>query len=339
MKSSIFSRALIKCVRFPAKLSLPAPAAVAPWPISRISFDGWLAGELDGLRSQRHQNSPNVSCSSATWFIHALDVAIASQTFAMKSFSNMYREDDKKAIEDHVEDVVELLDACNYLREKIEGLRNYIDLIRIVLHWLDGNSRPNRTVLERVRVLLDSCEGSEKKFTKLEKCSSNLTKLICKGSRGAKLGSYETELYEILSGSKAITSLAIAAIGIMLSFKTKRGLPTARAGEILPLWSSSFNELRKEMKEEIEKRRKFGGIFLNELRNTITAVKNLRNLVNSQRLGNEDWQRELKVNVEELRKSCGGIEEGIIKPLEGRVNELYKHLISVRLALLNIMPQ
>ncbi|KAJ4966574.1 hypothetical protein NE237_018423 [Protea cynaroides] len=305
MKASALLRTLSSFC-FPASLS---PALVTPLPI-QSSFDQWLSSELDVLRCGSQQPK---SYTSACWMLNALDISLSTQTMTIQFLANLFcHEEDRKVIEDYIEDIVELLDACNRIRERMETIKNYIESLRIVLHCFQGRTEPTESVLARARVILDSCESMETRYHQ---------------EQGG------TELDEVLSGSMAIALLVCGILGIALSFKSKRGLPATQTRETSS-WSTSLHELHKEVKEELEKQRKSGDSVLTELRKTVVVTRKLRDLMKNKM----QQSSELRLNVEVLDRSCGELEEGI-KPLEGRVNELYKHLISIRMVLLGILSK
>ncbi|PIA47085.1 hypothetical protein AQUCO_01400055v1 [Aquilegia coerulea] len=298
MRPSKFLRAI--SLQFPARLS---PSLV----LSALHCRSTLPGE---------------SYVSAPWLMGALNVAVAIQKVALvESLSNIsIRECDRNPVENYLEDAVELLDACNGLCNRMETVNEYVQALRIVLHSLEGRSDPNATMLKRASVVLKSCEAMERKCAELEKCSSSL-------------GSW---VKEVLNGSKAIALFACGVFGIALSFKTKRGLP-APCSFPTTSWSSSLHELHKEVKEEVETRKKLGSVVLVELRETVNATKTLRDLINLRLTVKKATHHiELDAKVEDLRRSCGKLEEWI-KPLQEIVNELYRNLISTRVALLDVL--
>ncbi|KAF6142193.1 hypothetical protein GIB67_037111 [Kingdonia uniflora] len=314
MRPSSFLRA-----KFPVRLS---HSTVTPWPV-RSSFDEWLTQEIDGL--QRWWKESYVSTH---WLIDVVNLAVDTQKMTMDTLKDIvYDEGERKVIEDYLEEVVELLDACNRLRERVEIVQNYIDCLRGVLSCFEGRSTP---MLARARVVLDSCEAMERRCSNLEKCCSSLRKLgdkISQGCVGIKLNPYESHLKEVLSGSKAVALLACGSLGFSLSFKSKRGFHVSQSHQTNS-WSSSLHNLHKEVKEEVEKQRKFGRVVLIELREAVVAAQSLRALLGSTE---PNWNA-----VEALSRKCEKLEEGI-EPLGGGLNELYRHLISIRMVLLGIL--
>ncbi|KAK9095807.1 hypothetical protein Sjap_021304 [Stephania japonica] len=261
--------------------------------------------------------------SSARWLTSALETSIAVQKMTVESIlqnNGSCQDDDRKAIDEYLEDVVELLDSCNRLRDRLESVQKYIESLRTVLHCLDERCfEPSEAMLGRARAGLEFCETMERRCAMLDKCSSGLS----------------SELPAILSCSKAISILTCGVFDIALSFKSKRGLPMIQHGNTTAR-SSYLQELHKELKEEIEKRRKLSNVVFNELREVVSAAKNLRDLVNSRWHENKARQVELRTSVQQVRRTCDVLEEGI-RPFEGRINELYRNLISTRVALLDFL--
>lgn len=249
---------------------------------------------------------------------------------------------DQKWIDDCLNDVVELLDGCNNLREQIAIVMKYTESVSFALHSLGSGRVPTESALSRARVALSSCESMERRWSELDRCGSSLRKLgVGLGACGvakpcSAMTQCNSELQEALSASKSVTLLVCGLLSISLSFRSKRGLPATQLTQSRKAesWSKSLYELQKLMKEEVDKQRKGGGPVLDELRSTVVMVRDLRGLI--QRPEDEVSRSELRGRVESLGRSCGVLEEGI-RMFEGRVNELYKHLISIRMVLLGVL--
>lgn len=342
MKSSTIFKTI--SFRFPARFS---PSPVAPLPVCN-EFARWLGAEIENLHPGDHRAE---SYTSATWVLGALDVAVASQRRTIESITDdtFRRAIDGKWIEDHLDDMVELLDACNSLRERMEAATKYTESVSLGLHCLGGGRVASESALSRARVALSSCESMERRWSELDRCGSSLRKLGEKLAQGVARGACgvarpcsdvtqcTSELQEALSASKAVTLLVCGMLSLSLSFKSKRGLPATQLTQSLKdeSWSSSFHELHKLVKEEVEKQRKSGGPVLDELRRTVGMARDLRGLI--QRPGDEESRSDqLRGRVESLGRSCGVLEE-VIRMFEGRVNDLYRHLISIRMALLGVL--
>ncbi|KAL5982837.1 hypothetical protein ACLOJK_016914 [Asimina triloba] len=333
MRPSAFIRAF--SVRIPASCRFSS-SPVAPFPLPS-AFHRWLRTELAVLRRSTTHPHQSPSYTSAAWISQALDVAIAAQKTTAESIA---RARGKAAVDDaSLEDVFELLDACNCLRERMEAVRKYLESMRVAAHCLSaGGCGPNEAAFARAEAALGACEAMEQRRAELEKCGSSLRKLGEKLAQDREdVGADAGELDEALSGSKAMALLACGLLSTALSFKSKRGLPTAtqcRGGQC-GSWSSLLHELHKELKEEMDKRRKNGGVVLDELRAVVEAAQKLKVLIPRQP-ENEMWKREIRAMVGELERNCSELEGGI-KVFEEKLNELYREMISIRVALLGLV--
>ncbi|KAJ4751726.1 BPS1-like protein (DUF793) [Rhynchospora pubera] len=305
---------------------------VTPWPPVRTAFDNWFESEIEDLRFSSSINQ----CTSAKWLGKALDLTISSQKMLIRSMSNLrssQRPIDTKMVDEYLEDSVQLLDACNGLRERIDVINQYIKSIHIALHWIDESNEPSETAIRRAQSALSLCEAVERRCLELEKCGSNLRKLgekISKQSYVTKeqfVDSYNDgdEFKEAIIGSRAMTIFVVTILGIAFSFKSRRGVPLIHLHKN-SIWENSFHELHKEAKEEFDKRRKDGVKAMVDLDATASAAKKLREVIAIR--GRSD----LKSTAEMLRKTCIELEQRI-RPFENKVNELFREIVEVRMGL------
>ncbi|XP_068647616.1 protein BYPASS1-LIKE-like [Aristolochia californica] len=321
-------------LRMPARFSYPT---VAPLPES-TEFDRWLASELDQLRIiQGHETAEPSFVSSSSymsceWVSRAMKVAVGTQKRAVEVIKGACcREEDGGVINGYLDYVIELLDACNGLRERTESTRRYVELVSSILRCLRAEQGPTHAALERARSMLGSLERAWRGWTELDPWNSGFRKI---GERMDRSRACRRELEEALHASKSTALFACRTLSVSLSFKSNRRV-VGTQGSQLGSCSTSLDELQNEVKAEVEKRRTGGGPLLNELRPVASAAQTLRELL-LRRLENDDSRRELRSTVETLSRSCHELEQGI-KRLEGRVNKLYRSLISVRVALLDIL--
>lgn len=321
------------------KLSVSAKhgsGTITPWPPVRTSFDKWLESEIDQLRL----GSSIDQCTSAKWLAKALDFSISSQKILIRSMSNFRSSQgpiDTKMVDEYLEDSVQLLDACNGLRERIEVLNRYIESINIALHWIGETNEPGETAISRAKVALSSCEAVERRCLELEKCGSNLRKLGEKISKQPYVTREQfndryndgNEFYEAIIGSRALTIFVVSILGIAFSFKSRRGIPLIHLHKNSS-WENSFHELHKEAKEEFDKRRKGGVKAMVDLDATASAAKKLREAI-----GSRDNRGDLKSKAEMLRKTCMELEQRI-RPFENKINELFREIVDVRMGLLEM---
>lgn len=310
---------------FSSKLSARlSPSSVAPWPPVRTTFDWWLTSELDDLRIH-----PNLYATSA-WLAKSLDAAVSAQQAVIDSVSSSQGAVDTNVFDGYLDDTIDLLDACNVVRQRIEEIRTYIDSLAIVLHCLEGVHEPSSTAVRRAQAVLDSCAGMEKRCAELDTCGSNLRKLGEKlALQDRKLPS--SELQEVLTGSRALAVLTISMCNIALSFRSRRGVPMVPSSKNSSSWANSMFEIQKEAKEEYDKRRKDGGSVLEELKATVSTVQKLRRSL-------REREGEVRDIVRELRRRFEELEEGV-RPLEEGVDGLYRRLIDVRMCLLRVISE
>lgn len=227
------------------------------------------------------------------------------------------------------DDTVDLLDACNVIRHRIEEVRAYTGSLDIALHWLEGEHGHTSVALQRARKALESCEAIEKRCPELDSCVSSLRKLGEKiATKGFCRQNEGTELHETVLGSRALALLVISMANIALSFRTRRGIPMVIKS------SNNMNELselQREAREEYEKRRR-EGVVMEELGELVSGSQRLRSLVING--GGEN----VRGVVSELKNKCRVLDERV-KGLEERVEGLYKGLVGVRMCLLGVISQ
>lgn len=340
---SLLQRTLSLRLTLPHKLS---PSPVSPWPPVRTAFDRWLMSELDELRLVPFSVS---RYTSGHWLAKALDLTFAAQRMTVRllaapagqSTTHGYRE----LIEGYADGVVELLDACNGLRERMGELRKYTGSMYVASHYLDQDPRQERISsggAGRVTVALAECKATEKRCAELEKLRDfNLRKLGEKiadnaepepRNHQASTDASPAELREALSGTLAMTQLAIAVTGIAISFKTRRRLLAVQPGRQASGWGGKLQDLHKAVKEEFEKRRRGGAAVLDELEAAASCVRSLRRAV-----AHGDW-REVGTSVRLARRSGPELEERM-RSLGQKVDQVYRQLIRIRVMLLDKLTQ
>jgi hypothetical protein len=325
----------------PARLS--ASPAVAPLPII-TPFDQHLTAELGTLLP------PTVS--DQHWLSHALDASINTQKIALESLKStnigdaLYRqESSRKSIEEYLDDgSIKLLDSCNEMLEKIQVIQEFVKSLKVVSHLLhQGKCEPSPITSARARNMLEeTCDVMERRMSedmKNHKSRSGWSSLK-KLSSKKKLAHYGSpnnqdmgESGEILKGSKDVASMVCQILGLALSSKSsKHSLITSQYKPIITSsWSCSLRELQNQVERENDHQEgeKRSPAMLSELQQTMALVGELRrkNHIGATR------QREA---VEELDRSCGKLEDEI-RILEKRVRDLYRQLVSIRMALLGIL--
>ncbi|KAJ7975537.1 Protein BYPASS-related [Quillaja saponaria] len=278
---------------------LASPAAVAPLPI-RSRFDQQLTAELDTLRSQgSNTNKLPESTKSAIWLIQALDASINTQKLALDSIINVvhYQGASDRKVAD------EYLEINIGMLDSCNYLVEKIELVKSyvksvrVLTHLLGHGS---SVVELSAMALSRALNVLESCHGLEKQCGKIDKQFCR------------------------------FLELALSFNSKRQLPTTRRKKQSQPMVSSWSNLLEELQNGAVK----GSSMLSELQQTITAAEDLEDKMKCKKK-----QKKVIVvasGVEELKRNCGELEGGI-EVIEGKLKELYKHLIDIRMALLGIL--
>ncbi|KAL5204638.1 hypothetical protein ABZP36_009509 [Zizania latifolia] len=317
--------------RFSRRLA-PSPA-VAPWPPVRSAYDRWLAAELDELRA----DPLGPTCASAAWLARALGLASTAQrrlVAAALAPAAPGAGIGRKSVDECVEDTAELLDACAGLRDRLELIKGYVSSMRIALHWLEGRGDGATAARRRTAAAFAECEAVERRCgAELAKCGSNIRKLGERALVHAKEqhpGGGSAHRHEALAGARAAALLAIGALGVALAFRPRRsvsvGVAPAGGKSGGAVWECALHETQKHVKEEYELRRKEGVPCMAELDAAAAATRAVQSAVAS---GQECAQSA----VAAARRRCDELEEKVFV-LDGKVGELHRELIGVRMVLL-----
>ncbi|KAG9457090.1 hypothetical protein H6P81_001598 [Aristolochia fimbriata] len=311
-----------------------APSPVAPMP-ERTEFDEWLASELDELRVVEVDRccSGLVSCE---WISRAMKVAIETQRRAAERAVNggCPTTRGRRLVDAYLEGAIELLDGCNGLRETTESTRRYVALVGSISRCLGRG--PTGEAVERALSMLAALERVKRdgnELGRLRKLGKRMQSLRPAAGVGG-------ELEEALHASISTAALATGSLAAGLSFKFDHRvvLGDKKSRRVGSSWVTVLDELSKRVKaDQAEKGRTRGRVpLLNELSHVVTTVQKLGKLLLRQPENDDGRRREFKRTVESLGRSCNELEQGI-KMLELRINELYRSLISVRVALLGTL--
>lgn len=303
--------------KLPARFS---PPPVAPWPPVRTVFDDFLVSELDNLRQFTH------SLTSSSWLCRALDIAITAQRMSAMSLLPCAIEIEKKSVEKYYKDSADLLDACNCLRQRIYVIRSYLRNSESALRWLEftDDVELSSSLFKKALCALECCEENERQFVELEKTKKKFDYCCAQKELVAEP--------EALIGAGVVAMFVVGVFDGVFSFKGRRRLEVSLECERLP-WMHALNEVCKQVKDEVEKRRKGGSVVLDELRELVLVVKALRELVCLRVEKGKECGREMKKVMDLVRRRCGELKE-MMEVLEGRVDELYRELIEVRMVFL-----
>ncbi|KAG0456298.1 hypothetical protein HPP92_024086 [Vanilla planifolia] len=311
-------------------------STIIPWPPAQSPLDRWLTSELDALRRFPEPRA------TATWLSKSLDLAIASQSMALRTIQFAASSSfpmDRGAIGRYLDDVVDLLDACSSVPLRAEGIRTQISSIATAIHRLDCFAGPpvDRAIAE----LSAFTVGAE-----LDRCISVLRLAGEReaGSNSDVASDIQTELREALDGPRALAFLVMGAVVAAMSSKPRRRvLFSPREGKA-GSWTGGLYDIQKEVKEEFDRRRKEGStglMIMEELRLTAAAALTSKELVRAwsssegTRWVGEQMMREA---VEELRRRNEELKERVAV-LEAKVGELYRQLVAIRMFLLGLLSE
>lgn len=286
----------------------PASAAVAPLP-EATRFNRDLMAELATLKSLGTSTSEHV-------MPQLLDAVISRQKIALNSLAHVsYLDDvDREAMEEYLETNIDVLDGCNYIVERIEDMKKYMDSLRHVARFVEINAT------SRALDQLESCHGVEKRLKAMRKRVSSLRKIMLR----QKLGK-DSEFGEIVCGSKVMAIMCCEFLEHVLSFNC------SKSGLVMMKQSQPCSWLR--LMQDLAEKKKRGSLVMIELEQTVSAARELKELIKGKK-GKEN----VESCVERVRRSCKELEGGL-DFIEGKVRDLYKSLIDVRMALLGILSQ
>nr|GLL19852.1 protein BPS1, chloroplastic-like [Ipomoea trifida] len=306
---------------------------VVPFPVQTL-FNQHLTSNLKTLLLSSSSSS-NDCVITVSFLAHALDALVATQKLAHQSLPTFAQPSDREAIERYLEEnSVDLLDAYNGLGDKLDNVCEYVKSLRLALHCLEA---PTSIAVARANKLLLGRESSRKMtnstISSLIPSFKRIVQHQRMNSRATK-NKYvvRSELEEILDGSSVVTSTIFEILDSALSFELKhrnghnttvRISRAATSYSSYHSWLSLLQELRNNLKKETKK-----SLQVRELQNTVWLAQELR----QELMGSQDCSK-LRVRVEELKRSCDELENGL-KPLQGKVKEVYRYLICVRMALL-----
>ncbi|OIT01985.1 hypothetical protein A4A49_20748 [Nicotiana attenuata] len=315
-------------------------SVVVPLPI-QSTFNQRLTKNLNTLQSLE------APCINTTNFLfHLLDVSTATQDLAQESLRNVSLQDsDREIVEEYLEGNATLMDACNSLLDKVDNIGKYVELVRISIHSLECckfDQPINPMALARAKQGLISCESFERKCKEImTKSNSGLKKLSVKfaqcmtssqitGTRKQRY--FVSDVEEILSGSSVVTTMLCDIVSVALSFKSKHKLNTTQSGSTASsssAWLHPLHELQMKIKEEKEKNNGDNVLF-SEFQRIFRLTQSLTQKLKTQN------QNDVIMMVAELKRSCEEVDEGL-KSFEGKIKELHRFLISIRMSLLRTL--
>uniref|UniRef100_A0A7I4FNX6 Uncharacterized protein n=1 Tax=Physcomitrium patens TaxID=3218 RepID=A0A7I4FNX6_PHYPA len=234
--------------------------------------------------------------------LHAMSVILATHSnverLIPESQLSLSQQVDNSWVDEYFDDSAKLLDVCNVLKEGITEVENYQMLVQLALHNLESSieSGNDGRYVRAKNALTEFEEAMKKKEAMLEK---------------------EAESNQDVPKSKLEKcSSMLRTMGEKLL--SPKGPEAVKANGFL-------NAVY--------------GFKLEELHNVDASVRGLHEFLNGHLTDNnflitQEEIAEMKVMLEELRKHSSDLGIGLV-PLEIQVNELFRMLISSRLALLD----
>lgn len=227
-------------------------------------------------------------------------------------------------MEEYLENNIDILDACNFFVDKIENMKKYVDSLRVVARLVD--------TMATARALdhLESCLDIEKQCKASGKCLRRMLK--------QKLG-HESELGEIMCGSKAMALMGCRFLELGLSFDNKQsGLPLMKQSQPTSCsWLIVLHEMATQAEGSAAEKKlhkiRSGSSMMTGLQQTVNAARELKEQMKGRR-----EKEVIQSAFERLKRSSRELEEGL-EVLEGTVKNLYKSLIDIRMVLLGVLSQ
>ncbi|KAH9313287.1 hypothetical protein KI387_028322 [Taxus chinensis] len=314
-------------------------------------FECQLAAKLEGLKQSAKIN--------LEWLHEALVVVAHTHSTVIRAMSGLQvplTEREQRVVNDYLDDSVKLLDACNVLRESFADLERYHMLVQLALHSLDSKEPVNDNKVARTKNVFHECVVTIKKKvedvdrqgqqrSKLENCSSMLRRMGEKlnninNNNNSSSSNNNALIMSAMYGAKTTTIFLCGVLSIALLVKPKRILSSLHLTH-QPSWASSMLKLQHKVKEEIDRRKAVKGssALLEELDSVHLEVKALYQvLLNGEKEKEKGFpmMEEIRQSVPRLRKFVEDLRKRL-GPVEQKVNEIYRMLVSSRVDLLGIM--
>ena len=356
--------------------SMPICKSSLPF-LAENDFQMQLVAHLDVLQ-QQHQPS---SCTfTADWLGKALEVVLFIYS-NVEDLQRMKNDIGEKWLSQHMEDVINLLDVCNVLIERISQIKKYNMSVQIalrgLLHGLQIENVTGHPQVVKSRSSLASCMDALRKKkdmmdveSNMDKCMSTLRRMAGRlqaTSTSMAAGAGNHHICHIpINNAMGITIFACTALVAALSFNTPRrsSIPTAacfndkaRKNKISPLPLTAdplinvtcvVNTMQNKIKEvvDMQKRKRSSSsssLLFHELDRVDITVGNISNLLDSYFMTktcksscSKQLQDQLKASIEALSTSTTELESALTC-IEHKISELFKLLISSRVAHLNTL--
>ncbi|GLJ24648.1 hypothetical protein SUGI_0471280 [Cryptomeria japonica] len=287
---------------------------------SRLHGDLFLTDALISEVDRLEDCCSSSSCFGGDWIAQAVDVVLN----CCANLSDIKIHMESKWMNAHLDDILHLLEVCNLLRDAITEIRKQHACVQIATRGLGSALTPSVHALQRARTSLASwLKKKNDTNSQLEKCMSNLRRMAEELNREDRAGVEGNAIN--VNHSKAIIIMVCSALVGVLSFKTSHmRMPS------LPL-PIHFSRLQDKLREAVEMRRRSSSSrLLHELEAADIALGKLNNLLN--------FNSKLELHLHILPATVALHELETALPLfEHKINQLFKFLISTRVALLNTL--
>lgn len=314
-------------------------------------FESDMLAHLEGLKQAAESTHSHLDLD---WLQKALKLVLFTHSSVAKTIPELelpMPEKDEKSINDYLDDSVKLLDVCNALKESFGDVERYQMLVQLALHCFDNKDSINEKNLIRAKDHLHDCiEAIKKKDeeldkqgqqrSKLENCSSMLRRMGEKLTSPVSLdGSKAGPLLTAMYGAKAATIFICGVVAAALLVKPRRPLPSLHLTSSYPSWASSILRLQSKVKEEIDKKKAgaSSSALLHELDCVHSEVKKLYIVLDkmTSSASKREKMDEVRQSVGQLQRYAEALQKGMT-PLENQIKELYRMLVSSRVALLGV---
>ncbi|KAJ7295410.1 hypothetical protein O6H91_21G008900 [Diphasiastrum complanatum] len=311
------------------------------------AFETDLASRLDHLKQ-----TPDGAYLHLPWLHLAMEAILATNSAVEVLIPDLHfplSDRDDKWVNDYLDDSAKLLDVCNVLKEGIADVEQYHMQVQLALRSVDSRDIVSEAQCQRARHALYECmeamrrkDDQGQQRSKLESCSSTLRRMGEKLTSPSPLITDRGKAFlSAIYGAKVTTIFICGMFALSLSFKPRRSLPSLHVPSHF-LWSAPLLSLQQKVKEEMDRGKAKGWIaHLQELSSVDASVRQLHEFLDNILVEkliplSKDHSDELRQLVDSLRAQSEELEKGLA-PLEQQVNELFRMLVTSRVALLDVL--
>ncbi|MCO5584470.1 hypothetical protein L7F22_038398 [Adiantum nelumboides] len=312
---------------------------------------GLLAFELE-LNAQVEQlkSTDDAGYLGIRWLCRAMEMVLSTHSSAEALAADLWQaltHGDNKWLEEYLDHSIKLLDVCLTLKEAIAEVKSYCAHVKLALRALEKGMMGEIQLRRCVKALKKCMEALKRKEeavnhlgqrrSKLENCSSMLRRM---GERLNTEDASKGNFFMVIYAAQVSTIFICGLLSSALSFKPRRPLSSICIGGHAP-WSFTLSSLQQRVKEQIEKKKSKGAnVLLDELEKTDMEVRNLHSRAEKILEAKCFPLKKVKIlevrdNAKLLQASFMELQHGLI-PLESHLEEVYRNLLSSRIALLDM---